>query len=359
LQAREAWKTLNAAPSVVRVGSAIQYGKIGEPRKGIIGTLKELYRETVDDLFPMKDARKKVEKKLGHQLKATENFELMARMFRGWPRQAMQFLQHQTFRLTPQGVQFTGPGLAKILEKVENNGDLKLLDTLLFAKRAANDPRLIEGFKGIIDKADFEQTIKDLEPRFQKELEQIYQYSDQVLQFLVDSERMNQDVANAIRARNLFYAPLYRVMDSSIDIGPKAGGTFGNLFNPIKKLKGSSRDVYSPVENLIYNTFTFINIGARNRVGKALIDISKQDGMGWLIEKVPQNKIPVKINAGELRNEFAKYLGKESDALFGQLFDALQEAGMPEKLTFFKPSSFQPSQMNWCFIGRANRALSS
>ena len=357
LQAREAWKTLNAAPSVVRVGSAIQYGKIGEPRKGIIGTLKELYRETVDDLFPMKDARKKVEKKLGHQLKATENFELQARMFRGWPRQAMQFLQYQTFRLTPEGVKFTGPGLAKILEKVENNGDLKLLDTLLFAKRAANDPRLIEGFKGIIDKADFEQTIKDLEPRFQKELEQIYQYSDQVLQFLVDSERMNQGVANAIRARNLFYAPLYRVMDSSIDIGPKAGGTFGNLFNPIKKLKGSSRDVYSPVENLIYNTFTFINIGARNRVGKALIDISKQDGMGWLIEKVPQNKIPVKINAGELRNEFAKYLGKESDALFGQLFDALQEAGMPEKLTFFKPSSFQPKPNELVLYRKGEPAL--
>ena len=113
---------------------------------------------------------------------------------------------------------------------------------------------------------------------------------------MVDAGRISAETKNIIQEKNLFYAPLYRVMDSG---HPELSGvgkkTIDNLHNPIKQLKGSSRDIISPTESLLKNTYSMINVAERNRVGDALIKLSKEEGMGDILEQIPFPQKPIEI----------------------------------------------------------------
>ena len=296
---RQAWKEFQAAPSVSRVGSFIVRGG----KRGRRMSINRLYTEVKDNLWPLAEAVDFAKAK-GKVFNPSEDPYKMSRLMRGWPRKAEQYLTTGTFQYDAGiGIKETGKSLKDILKPIERAGEMELLDIYLVAKRATTDPRVSKGFNRILSKADFNQTVIELEPKFGKVGEQLQKYNDELLKFLRDSGRISNDVYKTIKAKNPFYAPLYRLFDS--DVSPKnVGQKAGNIFNPIKKLKGSSRDIYSPTESLLYNTYVMINSAERTRVGNAIRELAKVEGMGQFIDRVPFRQKPTKVN----KDDFLKLL---------------------------------------------------
>lgn len=296
---RQAWKEFQAAPSVSKVGSFIVRGG----KRGNRMSINRLYTEVKDNLWPLAEAVDFAKAK-GKVFNPSEDPYKMSRLMRGWPRKAEQYLTTGTFQYDAEiGIKETGKSLKDILKPIERAGEMELLDIYLVAKRATTDPRVSKGFNRILSKADFNQTVIELEPKFGKVGEQLQKYNDELLKFLRDSGRISNDVYKTIKAKNPFYAPLYRLFDS--DVSPKnVGQKAGNIFNPIKKLKGSSRDIYSPTESLLYNTYVMINSAERTRVGNAIRELAKVEGMGQFIDRVPFRQKPTKVN----KDDFLKLL---------------------------------------------------
>jgi hypothetical protein len=351
VKAREAWNLWEAAPSVSKVHSMIR-----RKTSRNLPTLNEIYTTGKDNLYPLQLAMKAAKKK-GIELKTSENAYLMARLTRGWARKGEQYLKFQPFQYDPvTGVKFTGKSLREILRPHEQKGEIELLDTYLIAKRAESDPRILKGFEGILSKDDFRQVIKELEPRFEKTAKAFYEYSDNLLTYLVDSGRISKETADAIRSKNLFYAPFYRVMDVESPLGGLSSKKFSNVINPIKKLKGSSRDIYSPTESMVYNTYTIINAAERNRVGNALIRLADKPGMGEIIEKVPFPLKPVKMSKDEALRSLTREMNPDVRKQFLDILETMPEDALQDMALTFRPT-YRPGPNEAIFYDKGKPIL--
>lgn len=302
-RAKEAWNVWKTSPSAARVHSYIVKGG----GKKDFPTLEDIYTQVKDSLYPIKKVVN-LAKDRGHKFDPSEDPYIVARLLKGWTRKANQYLKEGTFQYDKEeGIKNTGSSLRKILEPVYRAGKIDLLDTYLVAKRAAGDSRIIRGFSGQLSKEDFAQTVMDLEDQFKDVADELYKYSSELLSFLENSGGISKGTADVIRENNRFYAPLYRVMDTAETSGLKSR-SIDKLFVP-KKLKGSSRDIYSPTENLIYNTYAIVNSAERHRLGNSLTRLSKLKGMGDIIEKIPFPLEPRKIN----KEDFLRLLNQYGD----------------------------------------------
>lgn len=307
IKARQAYNEFKAAPSVAKVASFIVNGD-DVKGKSKFPTMGEIYTELKDSLHPI---RKVVEiaKKQNGNMRIKDDPYIVARLLRGWARKAQQWVSHSPFQYDEKakhGVKWVGKGLIDILTPIERAGKMRLFNAYLFAKRAIHDERIIRGFDRVLTIEDFKQTVKELESEFKETAKELYEYNDQLLTYLTNSGRISEESAKAIRANNLFYTPLYRLIEQSETVG-NLGQKANNVFNPIKRLKGSSRDILSPTENILRNTYAMINAAERNMLGNALAKLSTVEGMGKYIEKIPFPQRPVKLNKADFLTLLNRY----------------------------------------------------
>lgn len=334
-ESRQFWQEWKAAPSVKKIGSYVVKG--GPPKKRL--SWNKLYTMLVDEIQPLKVLKKAAEAQRGTALSPSEDPHMLAWLLRGWARKAEQFLKYGTFQLDESGAVFTGKSLKEILQPVERKGLMDQLDIYLVAKRAVSDPRIIKGFGGQLTRGDFKQAVKELAPEFEAVAADLYKYNDELLSYLVNSGRISAEAANLMRDKNPFYAPLYRIVDTESPLTGMSKKKYGDLFSPVKRLKGSSRDIISPTENILYNTYAMINIAERNRVGRALLDITKIKGMGGLIERVPAPMKPIKMTKEDILNNISKALGiPQTDPEFIPFDEMFSSEEMPDVYLSFRPN---------------------
>jgi hypothetical protein len=306
IETRQSWNEWVAMPSVQKVMSIIRPGRV----KKTLPTVNEIYTSVKDALYPIKLARDLAADR-GHTFNPSEDPYILARVTRGWPRMAEQFLRWGTFQLKksgPRAVEFTGPAYLDIIKPIEKAGQRHLFDAYLVARRASSDPRILKGFERVLSEKDFNQTIRELDPMFKKTAEKLDAYQSELVDFLADSGRISTDLAQRIRAENPFYAPFYRVMDGEAPVGGLSSKKFSQVMSPIKRLKGSSREIISPTESVLYNTYAIMNSATRNRVGNALMRMAEMEGMGDVIEKVPVKLKPQKVTLQEAVRSIKKSL---------------------------------------------------
>jgi hypothetical protein len=303
---KESWNAWQAADPVQKIASIIRRGKDDKQRY----TLNELYRDWVDELHPVQLLSEAIQKRSPAALDAIDNPYVMAWLTRGWARKAEQMLKYGTFQMDEaKGVKFTGKSLRDILKPIERAGEMEELDVYLVSKRAMNDPRILKGFEGVLPGENFVQAVERLEPKYGEIGKELYKFQDEVLTYLTESGRISQEMADSYRDQNAFYAPLYRVMDDAPPSGRIGAGKYSEIGNPAKRLKGSSRDILSPVENIIKNTFAFVNAAERNRVGQAILKATEVQGMGDMVERIPFPLEPQKI----LKEDFLRLLKQYGD----------------------------------------------
>ena len=251
----------------------------------------KFYRQAIDDLHPLKAV--------------DEDAYQLARLTRGQFGKAEHFIEHGTFDFNTYKT--NGKPLAEIIEPVAR--DLDGFRAYLASKRAIEIEA--SGRKSGMDLEAAQRVAAEGEGKYGRAAADLQGYQENLLAYLRDSGVISGDAFTAMREAGQNYVPFYRVFEP--ESGAPAGKGFGPG-SPIKKLKGSERDIVDPLESIVKNTYAFISVAERNAVGIKLIDALKEQG-----EKVTTGKLP-------------------RDA---ELVDYLKEQGItePEKLADFVQSA--------------------
>ena len=261
-------------------------------------TLDDLYTAGIDDLFPLRDVVNTMTK--GKAAAAADDPYVLARLLRGWTGKAQVFLRHRPF--TFGTYEDAGKSLHEILQPVKTR--LDEFRAYVVAKRTLElKGRDIE--TGILP-ADARWAVDAYESDFAPVFAELKEYQDLTLQYLRDSGVIGEKAYTKIKKLNDDYVPLYRVMEESArEYGI---GTGMESRDPVKRIKGSARDIQDPLESIVKNTYLYINLAEKNAVGRALVELAeKTGGQGKFIERIPQPLQKIAIREPELMGILTRY----------------------------------------------------
>lgn len=268
--------------------------------KSIIKLSAQQKRETLDDIIT--SARKEVgriEDKPGRSIK-----ESLENAYTQWvdrfnpvvkaSRTAKNKLRTQGASLRPEYDpeylvrRFTGAGgiantkfeteLKPIVDQMESIGVPKAdMDAYLKARRdiGLSDRNILGSDSNLATKRiiAFEakyQGIKDI-------AEQLYTYQNKGFQEMIDSGFISKDMGDLIKQQNPDYVPFQRVMDDLDNYLGIPSQKLQQGTQPIKKIKGSERQIYSPIESVIANTFKQRGAIEKNNVAKSIVGLAQID----------------------------------------------------------------------------------
>lgn len=164
------------------------------------------------------------------------------------------------------------------------------LDTLLVARRQTELQAYKPDYTGSMSREDAAHIIRNAPKELQEAAQKVYQYNDNLLGILRHEGLISQEAYEGMKQYKNYVSMARDFSDESAMIGSfGAGGKgFGNVRNPIRKIsdEGSSRQVISPLESMVKNTYAMMNLVERNRVGRTFADLAEKRGVGKLVEEV-------------------------------------------------------------------------
>lgn len=266
-----------------KVSQAIDAVKRGETRDVIKKAMGEVYTKLVDELNPLKDLVEQVERETGEKISFDDNPYMQAWLARGWVGKAETLIEH--------GVpEYKIPAFKDILKDIGENEHKDFSAYLV----ALHDLDLHKNKQ----KATFEYTEDAAvlgkhagNERFNKAAKEIYKYQDYLLKMLVKEGMLTVKAYHTMRKMYPHYIPFFRDMS---DVGMQSflsgGKGFIDVSSPVKRLKGSTRDIIDPLESIVKNTFQFYNAVERNHVGRTFAKLADKKGVGQIVERVKGDK---------------------------------------------------------------------
>ena len=223
----------------------------------------------IDDVAPLEKLEKSVRGKVAS---AEDSLYKQARLFKGTPAKANEIVRTR---------------LAPIIKTVEDTGkSYKDLGDYALAVHArdVNAKGIQSGFAD----AEIADVIRKFgTPEMEAARQQLNKLSDDLLNELSASGVITQDAIKAMKEKYPNYMPLFRSFeDDKIEFGRGVSNALANVSSPIKKLKGSERDVIDPVESMVKNVFQVTNAAERNKVALQLSKLSADDVDNAFIRKL-------------------------------------------------------------------------
>jgi hypothetical protein len=247
--------------------------------------LDNLKTELLDDVFPAKRA---VAEAFGiptqevENLKDPRNLYRSLRVLKGAIGKADVYVIHETF--DPRTLKKTGNSLRSILRQLKGKKEYKEFNRYLIARRSIE--KQLQNIKTGIQTSDAIQVEKDLRPKYGKLAGELDKYNDSLLKYARDSGLLSNEQYAEIKKSNVMYAPFQRVMEEEKGGTASAAGRL-QAGKPIKKMKGSTRDIIAPIESVIKNTYAIIINAEKNMCGQVMAKLSEMKDMGKYIERVP------------------------------------------------------------------------
>lgn len=321
----------DAQPATAKIAAGINTKDT--PQAKWTNMMDRAWTEAIDDRAPIKKAVEEFAA-AGAPVETAANAYKLSRLLSGWSEKAMQFLEEGTFNANT--LKTTGKPLREILlpllkknrpvnpafDKlredwgVEVAGDgLDDLRVYLVARRMQNYQS--QGLETGFAKDEVKKAVEATKtPEIEKAANEIQEYQDAVLRYVVDRGGLSEAAYKDIKAKNSFYVPLYRVMDpTDTKIDVSAGGRkMININSPIRKRKGSVREVIDPLESIVKNTYAMISYADRNAVGQALVkQAERAQGKGSLLESgISAGTKVTKFNLKEVEPKIKEIL-KDAD----------------------------------------------
>ena len=266
-----------------KVSQAIDAVKRGEAKDVIKKALNDVYTKAVDELNPLKDLVEEVERQTGEKISFDDNPYMQAWLARGWVGKAETLIEHGA---PEHGIKSLKDILKGIGEKEHKDFSAYLV--------ALHDLDLHKNKQ----KATFDYTEDAAvlgkhagNERFQKAAVEIYKYQDYLLQMLVKEGMLTAKAYHTMRKMYPHYIPFFRDMsDAGMQSFLSGGKGFIDVSSPVKRFKGSTRDIIDPLESIIKNTFQFYNTIERNHVGRTFAKLADKNGVGQIVERVHGNK---------------------------------------------------------------------
>ena len=257
--------------------------------------LADLKAKLVDETAPIQDILTQSEKK--------GNFSIL-------PKQDVRLQIDRVLRSKNLASQFAEDnGLVNV---IKNAPDINALDQYMIAKHAKDieagikqdisleSNSLFPGFKvgeDVIKEsrttgrnlAKDEQLINDLGPQYEKMAQQVNQYSRKLLDYSVKTGLIDKGLADKLVEMYPNYVPLQRVFNELEKATPKgAGKGVASLSKQtvVQNLKGSNREIASPLESLLLKTQDAFSQGERNVAARQLASYKDLPGFEGIIKEV-------------------------------------------------------------------------
>lgn len=301
-------------------------------------TWGEVYRQTIDDLDPVKSAVEKLSN--GEDVSPGSDPYKLMRTYKDYQGKVLRAYKFNTIDFKTG--EANGEGLEPILKKVPNiegeglsESQSKVLESVTEADRKDRgeswggltsyllSKRAIEksgqGIETGIDLDAAKKVVADHGAQYEQVAKDLQGFQKRMKQYAVDSGVLSKEASKAIDAMNENYIPFYRAMEE--DAGGAGGGASGN---PFKKMVGSQREILDPIASVYKNTQVLFRVAEKNRATKSLVDLAEKAGDNDLIEKVKAEQRPVEVKKQELEK-----------ALREQGID--DPTGAAEAFTIFRP----------------------
>lgn len=192
----------------------------------------------------------------------------------------------------------TGPGLKEALARVKP-AEAQDFALYLWSRRALE--RWALGKNPGMAREDAVHLRTALEtPAFVDAANKWYRWWDGILQYVKDANPAgNGPLIEAIRKGSHDYVPLARVLDPLRTKGESAHGTGGGL----QRMHGSGLPIRDIYQQSLLVAEKMISKAHKDMVLEAVFKLSREEGMGWLVEKVPRARVMESVNIEKIRQQ--------------------------------------------------------
>lgn len=316
LEAREYYDAYLQGTPQSRIRAQTSYGNDKGKLANIIDGVKKyldpnfLKTQFLDDVFP---AKRLVAEAFGIPLSEVENLKdernlyRALRVLKGAVGKGDVFVLHETFNA--KTLDKINGSLRDILKQLPNEESYREFNDYLIARRALE--KTAQNIETGINAGDALAVEQELRDKYGKLAQELDKYNDSLLKYSLDSGLLSRGQYVAIKQNNLLYTPFQRVMEQEKG-GAATGAGRLQAGKPIKRMKGSTRDIIAPIESVIKNTYSIIINSEKNLAGKVLADIAKMKNMGAYVEHVPTPiKLKGKVEGEQVAHELAKRFERE------------------------------------------------
>lgn len=151
---------------------------------------------------------------------------------------------------------------------------------------------------------------------FESIANELYEWWDGFMQdWMVDTKMVDADLYEMLRTLNPHYVPNYRKLDDAVDGERNLSSSTENLMQRSSK-EGSTKDTYSPTENLLMKADQIIRGVLKNNTMNLMHEFYNSDNaeirelMGQFIKEVPTNIQVIDVDMGPVKNRLKKAIKK-------------------------------------------------
>lgn len=257
--------------------------KDGNIKDTIKRVASDVYTKAIDELNPLREMVEEVEHITGEKVAFKDNPFMQAWLSRGWVGKAEEFIK----RGRPEKGIRSFEDIIKDIPQKEHKDFSAYLVALHDLDLHRNGQMATFTLKE--DLAAVKQYEKN--PTFKRAAKDIHRFQDYMLAELVNNGILKPETYHLLRNKYPNYVPFFRDFSAeSMDGFFSSSKGFVNVANPIKRFKGSTRDIIDPLESIVKNTYQFYNAIERNHVGVTFAKLAKKPGVGTIVEEVRGNR---------------------------------------------------------------------
>ena len=257
----------------------IMDAKDGNIKDTIKRVASDVYTRAIDELNPLREMVEEVEHITGEKIAFKDNPFMQAWLSRGWVGKAEEFIK----RGRPEKGVRSFEDIIKDIPQKEHKDFSAYLVALHDLDLHRNGQMATFTLKE--DLAAVKQYEKN--PTFKSAAKDIHRFQDYMLAELVNNGILKPETYHLLRNKYPNYVPFFRDFSAeSMDGFFSSSKGFVNVANPIKRFKGSTRDIIDPLESIVKNTYQFYNAIERNHVGVTFAKLAKKPGIGTIVEEV-------------------------------------------------------------------------
>lgn len=257
--------------------------KDGNIKDTIKRVASDVYTKAIDELNPLREMVEEVEHITGEKVAFKDNPFMQAWLSRGWVGKAEEFIK----RGRPEKGIRAFEDIIKDIPQKEHKDFSAYLVALHDLDLHRNGQMATFTLKE--DLAAVSQYEKN--PTFKSAAKDIHRFQDYILAELVNNGILKPETYHLLRNKYPNYVPFFRDFSAeSMDGFFSSSKGFVNVANPIKRFKGSTRDIIDPLESIVKNTYQLYNAIERNHVGVTFAKLAKKPGVGTIVEEVRGNR---------------------------------------------------------------------
>jgi len=251
-----------------------------EGKTGILANVKgflgEFKKKIIETNAPIEDVISEAQKK--YKFEAIPRYDMTNQIDRLYRAQSMagQFAKEN--------------GLEKVIRGVD---DMDEFDQYLIAKHGQSLER--EGITTGRDAARDAQLIEAVGQKYAKAEKVVRDYSHKLLDYAVESGLISKKVASDLKVKFPDYVPYQRIFgeDEAVTSGVGRSGVASlGRQSVVQRIKGSEREVQSPMQSFLEKTTDAFVQGEKNKAAQIITSHSNLPGNPFGLEKVTGTKSP-------------------------------------------------------------------